>query len=220
MLSILADKNGNGLLNALIGMGITAIVIGVVSSTIVNSQKETRNLEAKLGALELQRTLSSITPGMNICAFAIAANPTSFKVNKDTFLTATFPITKLALDLAGSQVIAENNKPLLGLNQIRVKNIRIMNLLKISGKIVGDLIIDFETERAIKSIYQRITLQSEIVVDDFKLLGCSTSGSTSASVNLSPTNQETCEAISGSWVVPPPGRPEFCMINNDTLEWY
>lgn len=190
------NKKGISLISSILALAVVSIIMAGITSALVYMMKETRNLESKLGVLELQRNLTSISPGLNICAAAVAANTALFSADKSEFLNSTFGISKIALDPDGRQIIVENNVALLGVSHIKAKNLRITNLFEVSGRTMGDLIVDFDADRSIRSLSNRVAVQTEKVGTKINITGCSTSANTGEI----PNTPILCTDMGGGWV--------------------
>lgn len=210
------------LIHVIVSLGIISIIIAGVSSALVYAGKETRYLEAKLSALELQRTLTGISPGINICAFALAKEPSKYKVPKNVFLNTKFNLSKLSFDLAGEQTIAESGSTVLGTPHLKIKEIQLENLFESSGKTIADLRIEYDSLRTLRPLINRILVETTADEDHIQITGCSSliSSTGSPASREDPQNQADCEVSGGSWFPGNSTRPAFCYFQNHTINWY
>lgn len=190
--------------------------------------REVAYVDAKLSVSELQRTLTSVAPGIDLCESAMKANGNKFQFEKSTFLdTKEILLSHLALDSTVDHILIEEKKNLFGNVNVKIKSITLSKLVSSGRKIIADLTINFDSQRFLRSIVNKFIIQSrDIGANNIQLTGCKTSNKSSGSSSVAPgsgddMSEEECDASGGTWVsTSSASGPPFCSFDSDILEWY
>lgn len=224
MARVFKTNSGMAFINVIVATAIIGILVAALTTAIVQGMKENKYLEQKLAVMDLQRTMSSVAPGVNLCALSISKNPNTFPVA--SMATASISLSAISLDAAGTHILASINPDPTITGALRVASIQISQITDLGGTLVGNMVVSFSSERPLKPLTYKMNLQTTVAGTNHTLVGCSAvregNGTPSpAPIVAAAGGQVECEASGGTWVNPTSGgRPQFCSRSNDILEWY
>lgn len=220
------NNKGTSLVQVMVAVALTFIVAGGMASLLSYVFREVAHVDAKLSVAELQRTLTTVAPGVDLCQSEMKANPEKFKFKKDDFYsTKKVSLSRLAFDATLDHILVQENENLFGNGNVKIKSITLSNPVDSGGKIVVDLTIDFDSKRSFRPIVNKLIIQSnDIDATNLQLTGCQTGSASAAGPppgSGDNMTEEQCLASGGLWVnITGTASPPFCSFENDVIEWY
>lgn len=217
-------KAGFSLVEVMIVLAIMSVAgLGIMSMLQV-SYRGTATVNEKLAIMDLTKTLISIADGKNICFNDFNANPMRYTYDLAAFpVSAPIPLDELYLHSADPSPFVKKGAPLTGQGAV-VSDMTLENVTGTGNRFIGDLVVSFgSTLISRQSVRTKVNIQAKIDADTstISLVGCNTGTSRSASTGNEIDSEGDCEALGGTWIHPTVfGRPDFCVLDNDIIEWY
>lgn len=179
-------RAGFGLIEALVGVSVAIIsMYGIISLLQVQS-RETRSLEERLAALDLEKSIISSLTNFSVCSFMINHGG-GHTLTVANIGTATPPVLTISKVFAGSTpaslVLAETGQPVSPyVRSLIPLSIKIENILRtgLADTYSGDLMIQYDNARLVRPLKPtrvRVSLRTTGAVDPHPVNGC-TGGAT------------------------------------------
>lgn len=160
---------------------ISLLVIMGVFSMIGDMRNETRSLEEKLAALNLEGSLIRTFQDLGICT-NILTQPTPWEFNSTLIGSATPPVYNLtsipSTSLVGAAALIEVGKSASPLSSsLIISKIQLTRITGSGNNYSGEFVIDFDTTKTIRSI-KPLSFQMNFFTDPTtpvsakKVLGC------------------------------------------------
>ncbi len=210
-------EKGFSLLEVMVGLAILVVISAGLIELIRQSNVGVGVIEERLAVTDLSNTLISLTVGKNLCAKEFLSAPAKFTFPLATFSGQSFPIDSLYVNSTDITPLISKNTSLLAKTSVSVENILFENITGAAPPFLGDLVVSFSSKMgARKPIRVKFSLAGSVTGTDVTLTGCTVSTDQHNSI----IDEGACLSVGGQWVDPGGGRPSFCTLPNDILEWY
>lgn len=150
------SSKGNTLIQVLVALAISLIIIVGIFSVIDSMRKETRSLEEKIAALNLESTLIRTLHNLNICS-NILTTPSPWEFDSTRIGSSSPPI----LNLTSLPSTSNPSSPFLievGVNSsafvqnLIVTSIQLQNVSGSGNSYTGQIVVSFDDSRLVRSI--------------------------------------------------------------------
>lgn len=220
----LRNNFGFSVMEVLIAVGLLGIVSMGLVSLIQNSNKSVAAVEEKLAILDLEKTLVSLSIGRNLCSKSFTTSAAYYTYPVATGVPTSISVSALYLSVSDALPLAQASLGLGNNPNLLIKSINIKNILGSGTNYMGDLTIAFDYKKnttARKDLSTKVILLGTVASGDITLTSCTVNDPTAGGGPATGIdNQAACNSIGGEWVQPGGGRPDFCTVGSDSLDWY
>jgi type II secretory pathway pseudopilin PulG len=215
------SDSGFGLVELLLVIGLISIVGLGLAQIISNVHQDTAGIQERLAILDLQKTISTLTNGKNLCEKSFTDTPANFTFDVTAFPPANgVELPALFMNVTDADPIAKEAGLITIASGLSTDQIWLKNIQGGGNSFTADLSLSFKGRSifAKKPISTKVQLNGSISAGKITLVSCvASSGSGQAGV---PSTKPACESVGGAWVEPTGGRPKFCSLSGDIIEWY